>query len=156
MSKSGKLAKRRNARDEDIFDSISGIQDFLAPWQPGFGLPPLFEQKIRVPLCDIADRGKEYELHLEVPGIAKEKIRLKATGHSLEVSAAQSEKKGDKRKGYMYRERSHRSFYRSIPFPEEVAASKIDARVNNGVLVVRIPKKNPSRAGDKATKVEVK
>lgn len=156
MTKSGKLARRRDIQHDDIFESLRReIQDALRPWQAGFGLSKVFENA-RVPLCDIADRGKEYELHLEVPGIEKDKISLKATGNSLEVSAEQSQKKEEKGKGYIHRERSHSAFYRRIPFPQEVVASKIDARVNNGLLVVRIPKKKSPKAGTKATKVEVK
>jgi HSP20 family protein len=51
---------------------------------------------------------------------------------------------------------SHRSFYRKIPVPEETVPSKIDARMNNGILVVKLPKKNPTKSREGATKVEVK
>ena len=33
----------------------------------------------RLPLCDVIDRGDRYEINLEVPGISKEKIVLRAT-----------------------------------------------------------------------------
>jgi HSP20 family protein len=57
---------------------------------------------------------------------------------------------------YVYSERSHRSFYRKILVPEEIVPSKIDARMNNGILVVKLPKKDPTKSKEEATKVEVK
>lgn len=44
-----------------------------------------------------------------------------------------------------------------MPVPEEIVSSKIDARMNNGILVVKLPKKDdPTKSKEEATKVEVK
>ena len=136
--------------------TFAEIETALKPWQSGFRLPSLFDSEIRVPLCDMADKGAEYELNIEVPGIDKEKINVKATANSLEVSAEQSEKSEEKKKDYVYSERSHRSFYRKIAVPEEIVPSRIEARMNNGVLVVTLPKKTPTKGSTEATNVEVK
>ncbi len=108
-----------------------------------------------MPLCDVVDKGDRYEANLEVPGIEKEQIDVKATRNSVEVSGEHSEKKEEKRKNYLYNERSYKSFYRKIPVPEEIIPSKIEARVVNGVLNISMPKKTPSKT-DEETKVEVK
>jgi len=102
----------------------------------------------------LVDRGDRYELNLEVPGIEKEKIDIKATKHSVAVSGEQSEKKEEKGKNYLYNERSYKSFYRKIPVPEEIVPSKIEAKVVNGILNVTMPKKSPTPSEE--TKVEVK
>lgn len=160
MTKSGKIAKREEkplGYLDDIFENFRReMESALRPWQPGFRFPSLFDGETRVPLCDMADRGDRYELQVEVPGIEKDRINIKATGNSVEISAEQSEKTEEKRKDYVYSERSHRSFYRKIPVPEEIVPSKIDAKMNNGILVVKLPKKSPSKAGKEATRVEVK
>ena len=160
MTKSGKIAKKEDkplAYLDDIFENFrKEMESALRPWQSGFRFPSLFDGETRVPLCDMADRGDRYELQVEVPGIEKDKIDIKATGHSVEISAEKSEKTEEKRKDYIYSERSQRSFYRKIPVPEEIVPSKIDARMNNGILVVKLPKKNPTKSKEGATKVEVK
>jgi len=161
MKKSGDLAKKEPKEEltqlDDIFENFRReVETALRPWQSGFGLPSLFDSEIRVPLCDMTDKGAEYQLNIEVPGIEKEKINVKATPNSLEVSADQSEKAEEKKKDYVYSERSHRSFYRKISVPEEIVPSKIEARMNNGVLVVTLPKKTPSKGSGEATRVEVK
>jgi HSP20 family protein len=160
MTKSGKIAKREDkplAYLDDVFENFrKEMESALRPWQSGFRFPSLFDGETRMPLCDMADRGDRFELQVEVPGIEKDRINVKATGHSVEISAEKSEKTEEKKKDYIYSERSHRSFYRKVPVPEEIVPSKIDARMNNGILVVKLPKKNPTKSREEATKVEVK
>jgi HSP20 family protein len=38
------------------------------------------------------DKGDKYEIHLEVPGIENEKVNVKATKNSLQITGEQSEK----------------------------------------------------------------
>lgn len=152
-------------RVDTLFDSIRHNMEemeraFARPWPPSFELRfPTFPfpslPEVRAPLCDLVDRGDRYELSLEVPGIEKEKIDIKAAKHSVEVSGEQSEKKEEKGKNYLYNERSYKSFYRKIPVPEEIVPSKIDAKVVNGILNVAMPKKTPTTS-EEGTKVEVK
>ncbi|MEM2139804.1 MAG: Hsp20/alpha crystallin family protein [Nitrososphaera sp.] len=155
------LSKRVDTLFESIRQNMEEMERaFARPWPPSFELrfptlpfPSLPE--VRAPLCDLVDRGDRYELSLEVPGIEKEKIDIKATKHSIEVSGEQSEKKEEKGKNYLYNERSYKSFYRKIPVPEEIVPSKIDAKVVNGILQVAMPKKTPTPS-EESTKVEVK
>ena len=39
---------------------------------------------------------------------------------------------------------------------DEILPSKIDAKMNNGILQIQLPKKNPTKAEEEATKVEIK
>jgi len=95
----------------------------------------------RTPLVDMVDRGESYNLRVEIPGIDKDKIELNATEDAIEISDEQSEEESNENKGqnYIFNERSYKSFYRSIPIPEEILSSKITARMNNGILQIEIP-----------------
>jgi HSP20 family protein len=104
----------------------------------------------------MVDKGDKYELQLEIPGIDKDKIDVKATKNSVEISREQSEKSEEKKKDYVYNERSYRSFHRKIPIPDEIVPSKIDAKMNNGILQIHLPKKNPTKPEEDTTKVEIK
>jgi HSP20 family protein len=110
---------------------------------------------VRAPLCDMVDRGDRYELQIEVPGIEKEKIDLKATKHAIEISGEQSEKTEEKGRNYVYNERSYRSFQRRVPIPEEIVPSKVNAKMVNGVLTIELPKKVPTKVEEETTKVKV-
>jgi HSP20 family protein len=156
-------------RMDDIFDTFrSDIEDVMNPWSSSvWRLPSVFrgrEQEeeeymmVRNPIFDMVDKGDRYKLKVEVPGIDKEKIKVKATRDSIEISGQQSEeeKSEDKRNKYIYNERSYSSFYRSIPVPEEIVSSKVSAKMNNGILHVELPKKNPTKEEDEATTIEIK
>lgn len=110
---------------------------------------------IRTPLCDLVDKGDRYELQVEVPGIEKEKIDMKATRHAIEISGEQTEKTEERGKNYVYNERSYRSFQRRVPIPEEIVPSKVNAKMANGVLNIEMPKKVPTKVEEETTKVKV-
>jgi HSP20 family protein len=104
----------------------------------------------------LADRVDKFELQVEVPGIEKKNIDVKATKYSIEISGKHSEKTEEKGKRYLYTERLYRSFYRNVSLPEEIVPSKIAAKVENGVLKVDLPKKTPTKGEGEATKIDVK
>lgn len=147
---------------DDIFETFRrDVESMFHPWpysMTGWRFPLLadIEREIRLPLCDICDMGNKYELQLEIPGIDKDKIDVKATKNSVEISAEQSEKEEEKRKNYLYKERSYRSFHRRVPIPEEIVPSKIEANMNNGILRIRLPKRTPTKVEEETTKVEIK
>jgi HSP20 family protein len=159
-------------RMNDIFDIFRrDIQDMMMPWSPPSSLwdwrfPSLSttedeqdQMMVRMPIFDMIDKEDRYELKVEVPGIEKEKIKLKATKDSIEISGQQSkeEEAQDKRKRFVYNERSYNSFYRSIPVPEEIISSKVKAKMSNGVLYIELPKKNPTKLEEEeGTTVEIK
>jgi HSP20 family protein len=128
---------------------------FPMDWQQ---FPSIFEARdMRMALYELADRGDKFELQVEVPGIEKEKIDLKATKYSIEISGKHSEKTEEKKgKRYLYTERLYRSFYRNVALPEEIVPSKVAAKVENGVLKVDLPKKTPTKGEGEATKIDVK
>jgi len=55
----------------------------------------------------------------------------------------------------IYNERSYQSFNRRIPFPDEILLSKIDAKMENGILKIDLPKKTSTKVDEEETKVKV-
>jgi HSP20 family protein len=147
---------------DEIFDSFRKDMEyaFATSWWSrswDWKLPSFASEiDVRMPLCDMVDKGDRYEGTLEIPGIPKEKIDIKATKNKLEVSGQQEKKSADKGKTYVYNERSYQSFSRRIPVPEEIITSKVAAKMENGVLRIEIPKKTPTKVEEEQTKVEVK
>jgi HSP20 family protein len=159
-------------RMDDIFDTFRrDIEDMMMPWSSSSSLwdwrfPSLSttedirdQNMVRMPIFDMVDKEDRYELKVEVPGIEKEKVKVKATKDSLEISGEQSEQEQseDKRKRSVYNERSYKSFYRKIPIPEEIVSSKVRAKMSNGVLHIELPKKNPTKLEEEeGTTIEIK
>jgi HSP20 family protein len=158
-------------RMDDIFDTFrTDIEDMMMPWSSSSSLwdwhfPSLPTTEdiqdqitVRMPIFDMVDKEDRYQLKVEVPGIEKEKVKVKATENSVEISGEQSkeEESEDKRKRFVYNERSYNSFYRRIPVPEEIVSSKVRAKMSNGVLHIELPKKNPTKLEEEeGTTVEI-
>jgi len=155
------LAKRAGTFETFMHDIERNIEKaFTRQWPSAFDwrFPSLqfgAWAGIRTPLCDMVDKGDRYEVQMEVPGIEKEKLDLKATINAIEISGEQTEKMEEKNKTYVYNERSYKSFHRRIPIPEEVVPSKVNAKMVNGVLIIELPKKSPTKVEEETAKVKV-
>ena len=151
MTESDKDTKKEISTQVMPFDNIFSnlrqeIENAMRTWSTSPWIPSLFDYNgIRVPLCEVVDRGSLYELHVELPGVGKENVKVKAKSHSIEVSAKKSNLTEEKKKGRIYTERSESSFYRQIPLPGEIMPQKVKSKVKNGILFVELPKRNPHK-----------
>ena len=80
----------------------------------------------------------------ELPGVSKENIDLEVTSDGIEIRAKADRSREEKEKDYYFRERTYQAYERALSFPEEVKADLASATLKDGVLEVRIPKKQPT------------
>ena len=97
------------------------------------------------PPYDLVDKGDRYELQVELPGMDKDKVNIKARKDSVDISAEQTLSEEDKKKNYVYRSRSYSSYSATIPLPEEIVTENVKAKMNHGLLELEIPKKTPTK-----------
>ncbi|HWQ58294.1 MAG TPA: Hsp20/alpha crystallin family protein [Clostridia bacterium] len=92
--------------------------------------------------ADIKDTGKAYELEAELPGFAREDIKIDVEGDYLTVSAERKQEKDEKdaKGNYIRRERYYGSFSRSFDI-SGVDAENIAASYKDGVLKLVMPKR---------------
>ncbi|HEY0653033.1 MAG TPA: Hsp20/alpha crystallin family protein [Chryseosolibacter sp.] len=95
---------------------------------------------INVPTANITETPKEYKVELAAPGLERKDFNVEVDNHTLKISAEKEEEKNEKDGEYSRREYSFNSFSRSFTLPENVKEGNIDARYENGVLKVSIPK----------------
>ena len=96
-----------------------------------------------MPSVDLEDQGREYRLTVDLPGFNKEDVEIMVNEDSLTVNAKKDQAKEVKDKNYVRRERSARTYYRRIPLPQKVQSDNAKANLNNGILEVTLPKKEP-------------
>lgn len=92
------------------------------------------------PPVNIRETKDAYQLDLVAPGLEKEDFKIKLEGKTLFISAdkKEAEKKEDTRP--IRHEYSFRAFKRSFTVDEAIDTAKIDARYEQGVLRVSLPK----------------
>lgn len=91
---------------------------------------------------DIIEDDKEYTVEAELPGMSKEDITLDYHDNFLSISAKHVSEvdEKDEERNYIRRERSSRSFSRQFLI-RDIDEDHISARFDNGVLEVKLPKK---------------
>jgi HSP20 family protein len=96
----------------------------------------------RSPALDVAESDRSYTVKLEMPGVAKEDIKVAIEGRQVSVQAhserAEERKEGDR---VVYRERSASSYARSFTLPMDVDQADSNAKLENGVLTLTLPKR---------------
>ena|SRR5687768_3478678 len=93
-----------------------------------------------VPKVDIIEDEKAFELHLAVPGMSKEDFKIDLKDNQLTVSGERKFKNGVEEKNYRSVETQYGAFSRIFVLPENVNAERIEARYNNGILELVVPK----------------
>lgn len=95
---------------------------------------------INVPSANVTETAKEFRIELAAPGLERKDFNVEVENHTLKISAEKEEEKKEKDGEYSRREYSFNSFSRSFTLPENVKEGNIDAKYENGVLKVSVPK----------------
>jgi HSP20 family protein len=143
---------------DSIFDEFRrSFDDLMAPFMPmRTFLPRAIEAlPIRAPLVDVIDDGNQYIINTELPGFAKEDVDIQLNKDFMVLKAEKKSEKEQKSETYLHRERSYASCHRTVNFPEEVDPSKVEGTMENGVLKLKVPKKEP-KPEERMTKVQLK
>ena len=134
------------------FDDVR--RDFESLWSPEVGASLARFDGVRVPAVDVRDGGAEFVVAAELPGVSKEDVKIQATPDGVEIVAEVRGDREEKDSKYFFRERTYRMYRRTVPLPAEVVAEKAVAELKDGVLEIRVPKKEPTPA-PKAVEVKV-
>lgn len=102
-------------------------------------LPPgLMEFETKLPRLDMYTEGDELVVKADIPGMAKDDVHIEVSDNVLTISGERkTEEKVEKGEYYSY-ERNEGSFCRSIGLPIDVDVAKTKARLDNGVLEIRL------------------
>ena len=101
----------------------------------------------RNPVLDVAESDSAYTVKLEMPGVAKEDVKVEIIGRQISVQA-QGQKTDERKEGerVVYRERSGASYARSFRLAQEVDQAEAGAKLENGVLTLTLPKRGARAA----------
>jgi len=114
--------------DRDLFN----LDLDLVPARLGFNIPT----------ANVRENASEFKLELAAPGLQRKDFNLEIDNHTLTISAELEEEKKKEEDGYSRKEYSFSSFSRNFVIPENANEDGIEAKYENGILKVTIPKKN--------------
>lgn len=93
-----------------------------------------------MPAVNVKEENDAFIIDVAAPGLKKEDFKVEVDRGVLMISATTEEKKEEKTDEFKRQEFSYRNFKRSFWLPESVMTDKIDARYENGILELKIPK----------------
>ena len=93
-----------------------------------------------IPAVDVLESDKTYELHIAVPGFAKDNFNLAVDDKVLTVSGERKFENEKSDKTFKSVQTRYGSFEKVFTLPKNVNATKISAEYNNGILEVIVPK----------------
>jgi HSP20 family protein len=143
------LARYRPSAIEDQFGRMveSMFEDFFAPVAQAATLSGWPEEGVTSPRLNVTENDKSFEVQAELPGVKKEDVKVSIDKQRVTIEA-ETRHAEEKREGenVVYAERTARKFMRSFLLPSDVDDAAADARLEDGILTLTLPKKQGSTA----------
>ncbi len=128
------------------------FNNFMRGWGH---IPAIQEGAFLNPIVEVSQSEKSLEVRAELPGVEQKDIIVEVSDSGvLTLKAERKYEKEKKDKKYYLSECAYGTFVRTIQLPFSVDPSKVNAKLENGVLIVSVPK--PSEAHGKTKKIDVK
>jgi HSP20 family molecular chaperone IbpA len=106
---------------------------------------PLFQQPTLIwqPRIDVFEDHQHFLIIVELPGARVDQINVESVGNILIIKGQINHPASQM--SLRYRERNTGNFYREIPLPPESDLERAEARYQNGLLEVKIPKNHKNQ-----------
>jgi HSP20 family protein len=131
----------------EIFPGLSFFDDVFSRDLWNWGMTNNSSTNTTIPLVNIKEDNDNFLVEMAAPGMEKNDFKVELDGNLLTITSEKQNgnevKEGER---YSRREFSYQSFQRSFQLPKEVVdADKIEAKYENGVLRLLIPKKEEAK-----------
>lgn len=118
----------------------------FGPWSDFFDVDRFFGKDgwgrtQSVPSVNVKENGDSFIVEVAASGMDKNDFKIDVEDDVLTISAEKKQEKKDETEKYTRREFSYNSFSRSFTLPENVNGDQIKASYENGMLVIKLPKK---------------
>ncbi len=111
------------------------------------------------PAINVIENEKEYEVELAAPGLTKEDFQIHVDNEgNLQIAMEKKteNKEGKKHGRYLRREFSYEKFAQTLLLPDDVDQEKIEAKMENGVLNVHLPKREKIQKPETIKQISIK
>ena len=135
-------------RNGDLFPTMPDFfNDVFSRDLWNWGLTNNSTTNTSIPAVNIRETNDAFEVEMSPPGMTKDDFRIELDNNVLMItSERQSESEDKENTSYTRREFSYQSFQRTFQLPKEVVDSeKIEAKYENGLLHLVIPKKEEAK-----------
>ncbi len=148
------MTTKELAKTSEYFPTV--ISDFFKPWSEWYeNMGFNWSKAMSAPSVNISENTKDYKVSVAAPGLKKEDFKIDVEGNLLTISSEKKEEKEEKDEKYSRKEYNYSSFSRSFTMPDGVNKDKIEAKYEDGVLELILPKSKTERTNP-VKRIEIK
>jgi len=92
------------------------------------------------PLVNLTEDKENYYVRAELPGVKADELDIQVTANNVAISGERKIAVEGEGTRYHRREREAGTFSRMIGLPGDVNSEKVEAKLENGILTVTVPK----------------
>ncbi|WP_395803289.1 Hsp20/alpha crystallin family protein [Daejeonella sp.] len=134
----------------DTLARVSGgipsvFDDLLKPWNDWFEGRELWSRGASLPPVNIMEQENQFLVTLAAPGMKREDFKIDLSGNMLNISNETEEEKEETEKTFTRKEYNYRGFSRSFSLPEGIDTEKIEAKYEDGILKITLPRTEESK-----------
>ena len=100
---------------------------------------------------DVQENDSEYLIEAELPGVDREEVNIDMNEGRMTISVQREENINEENKNYVHKERRFSSMSRSL-YLDDAKSDGIKAKLENGVLNIKVPKENKP---DSSVKIDI-
>ena len=107
-----------------------------------------FDEELRgawVPAVDVEETDNSYLFSAELAGLGKDDVEITFEDNVLTLSGERKIEKDEENDNYHRIERSYGTFTRSFNLPSHVDSTKVEAKFDNGILTIEVPKSEQAK-----------
>lgn len=119
-----------------------------------FPISRQIDEKSSTALVNIVEIEKGYQLEICVPGRNKENLSIKMEKNLLTVSFENDERQEKNEQKFIRQEFTITGFKRSFTLDEKINAEAIEAKYENGILKIYLPKKEDVKIAQKEISIQ--
>ncbi|HLX11995.1 MAG TPA: Hsp20/alpha crystallin family protein [Bacteroidota bacterium] len=93
-----------------------------------------------IPSVDVIETENAFQMDIDLPGMKKEDVKVSVENNILTISGERKSRKTEEKDSYYRNERTFGSFVRSFTLSKVVKSDAIEAKYENGVLHLTLPK----------------
>lgn len=106
------------------------------------------------PAADVLETEGEYRVLVDLPGVDPSAIQLRVEKDTLTIQVDRKQPQAEAGEAVHRSERAFGTYYRSFALPRSVDAGRVEAAYQQGVLSVKLPKRDEARARTIAVNVK--
>jgi len=141
------LVKWDNPAPKDLWEAFDGLRGELDRALDPFRIPSAagLLDRTTAPAVDVLETKDEYVVMADLPGVDKRDLEVSVTGSLLSIRGDKKGERDSEKRKIFRKETWVGSFSRTIDLPAQIDTGKITAELKDGVLAVRIAKREEAK-----------